>query len=102
MRADFLERIEGMDIKEVLTAPRIPWQRAFVERLIGSVRRECLNHVIVLGEDHLRRILRAYFRYYHESRTHLSLDRNSPVPRKVEFPAKGRIIAIPQVGGLHH
>ncbi len=100
--ADFIERIEGMDIKEVLTAPRSPWQRAFVERLIGSVRRECLNHVIVLGEDHLRRILRAYFRYYHESRTHLSLERNSPVPRKVELPAKGRIIAIPQVGGLHH
>ena len=100
--ANFIERIEGMDIQEVLTAPRSPWQRAFVERLIGSVRQECLNHVIVLGEDHLRRILRAYFRYYHESRTHLSWERNSPVPRKVELPAKGRIIAIPQVGGLHH
>ncbi len=74
----------------------------FIERLIGSIRRECLARVIILNERHLRRILRSYFEYYHDSRTHLSLDRNSPVPREVEPPEHGRVIAIPQVGGLHH
>jgi len=73
-----------------------------VERLIGSIRRECLDHVIVLGEEHLRRIPGSYFRYYHESRTHLSLDRNAPQPRDVEPPSKGDVVAIPLVGGLHH
>ena len=74
----------------------------FVERLIDSIRRECLNHFIVLNERHLRRILRDYFEYYNESRTHLSLDRNSPIKREVELPKRGRVIAMPQVGGLHH
>jgi len=73
-----------------------------VERLIGSIRRECLDHVIVLGEAHLKRILAAYFRYYHESRCHLALDRNSPVPRQIELPDRGAVISIPLVGGLHH
>jgi putative transposase len=100
--ADFIERVQAMGIKEVRTAPASPWQRAFVERLIGSIRRECLDHVIVLDQGHLRRILRSYFSYYHESRTHLSLKRNSPFPRQVEPPAKGRVISVPQVGGLHH
>ena len=72
------------------------------ERLIGSVRRECLNHVIVLNERHLIRILDSYFEYYHNSRTHLSLNRNSPFEREVEPPEQGKIISIPQVGGLHH
>jgi putative transposase len=72
------------------------------ERVIGSIRRECLNHLIVLSESHLHRILTDYFDYYHNSRPHLSLDRNSPVPRRVEPPCQGQVVAIPQVGGLHH
>jgi len=98
----FQTRVTNMGIEEVPTAPRSPWQSPYVERLIGSIRRECLNHFIVLNERHLRRILSSYFTYYHESRTHLSLDRNSPIPRDVEPPERGRVIAIPQVGGLHH
>jgi len=73
-----------------------------VERLIGSIRRECLDHVIVLSEAHLRRILASYFEYYHTSGTHLSLDRNAPIEREVEPPSRGKVVGIPQVGGLHH
>jgi transposase InsO family protein len=91
-----------MHIGEVLIAPRSPWQNAYAERVIGSIRRECLDHVIVLGESHLRRILRSYLAYYHKSRTHLSLDKDCPEPRLVPPPSRGRIIALPQVGGLHH
>jgi transposase InsO family protein len=98
----FRRRIKHMGIKEVVTAARSPWQSPYVERLIGSIRRECLNRVIVLNERHLRRILSSYFVYYHESRTHLSLNRNAPAPRRVEHPPEGKVIAIPQVGGLHH
>ena len=98
----FQERVKHMGIEQVLTAYRSPWQSPYVERLIGSIRRECLNHIIVLNERHLQRILIEYLDYYHESRTHLSLNRNSPVPREVEPPDRGRVIAIPQVGGLHH
>ncbi len=86
---DFRERVEGMGIKEVLTAPRSPWQNPFAERLIGSVRRECLDHVIVLNRQHLRRILNSYFGYYHRSRTHLSLDKDAPVEREVQGPELG-------------
>ena len=96
----FRQRIKHMCIKEVVTAPRSPWQNPYVERLIGSIRRECLNHVIVLHAGHLQRILRSYFDYYQESRPHLSLNRNSPIEREVE--TNGKVIAIPQVGGLHH
>ncbi len=99
---DFRERIKHLGIEEIVIAYRSPWQNPHVERLIGSIRRECLDHVIVLNEAHLRRILAGYFEYYHESRTHLSLDRNAPIPREVEPPSHGRVIAIPQVGGLHH
>jgi hypothetical protein len=73
-----------------------------VERLIGSIRRECLNHVIVLNDNHLRRLLKSYFRYYHESRTHLSLDKDAPKCRAAQSNKSGRIVQIPQVGGLHH
>ncbi|MGI9165007.1 MAG: integrase core domain-containing protein, partial [Pyrinomonadaceae bacterium] len=97
----FRNRVAGMGIEEVVTAARSPWQNPYAERLIGSIRRECLDLVIVLGEEHLRRILRDYFRYYHEVRPHQSLGRNSPVPRTVDVPANGRVISIPQVGGLH-
>ena len=99
---DFQTRVEGMGIEEVVTAPRSPWQNPYCERLIGSIRRECLNHLIVLSDVHLKRILHSYFDYYHNSRTHLSLDRNSPAPREVERPERGRVISVPQVGGLHH
>ncbi len=93
--------VKSMGIEEVLTAPRSPWQNGFVERLIGSIRRECLDHVIVIGERHLRRILASYFDYYHRSRTHLSLAKDSPETR-VKQDGAGEIIEISQVGGLHH
>ncbi len=100
--SDFQQRVMNMGIEEVVTAPRSPWQNPYAERIIGSIRRECLDHVIVLNEKHLKRILSSYFDYYHEARTHLSLDRNAPVAREVEPPHRGEVISIPQVGGLHH
>jgi transposase InsO family protein len=98
----FRRRVTGLRIKEVLTAPHSPWQNPFAERLIGSIRRECLNHVLVLGERHLRRVLVRYFAYYHQARTHLSLDKDAPDSRPIEPPERGTIIPIPEVGGLHH
>jgi len=98
----FRERITNMGIEEVVCAPRSPWQNPYCERMVGSIRRECLDHVIVINERHLRRILASYFEYYHLARTHLSLDRNAPIERAVESPSRGRVIAIPQAGGLHH
>jgi transposase InsO family protein len=98
----FRRRIQGLGIEEILTAPRSPWQNPYAERLVGSVRRECLDHVIVLGERHLDRILKSYFAYYHRSRTHLSLSKDSPVPRNVCLPTMGEVVALPEVGGLHH
>ena len=86
----------------MLTAPRSPWQDAYAERLIGSGRRECLDHVIVLSTAGLRRVLKSYVAYYMTSRTHLSLDKDTPVPRPVAGLAAGHVVAIPQVGGLHH
>jgi len=94
--------VKGMGIAEVLTAPHSPWQNPFAERLIGSIRRECLNHVFVLGELHLRRILTRYFAYYHRARTHLSLDKDAPDGRPIEPPELGMVIQIREVGGLHH
>jgi putative transposase len=99
---DFRKRVKEMSIKEVIIAPRSPWQNPFAERVIGSIRRECLDHLIILGENHLHQILSSYFRYYNNCRPHLSLDRNSPSPRNVEPPSKGKVISIPEVGGLHH
>jgi transposase InsO family protein len=95
-------RIKAMGIDEVLTAPRSPWQNPYVERVIGSIRRECLDHVIVLSERQLRRILASYLDYYHRSRTHLALSKDSPVPRPIQPAQSGKVIAFPQVGGLHH
>jgi len=100
--AQFRHRVKGMQIEEVLTAPHSPWQNPFAERLIGSIRRECLNHVVVLGERHLRRILSAYLQYYHRARTHLSLDKDAPGGRPIEPPQRGVIIPIREVGGLHY
>lgn len=99
---DFRQRIKHLGVEEVVIAYRSPWQSPYVERLIGSIRRECLDHVIVFNEAHLLRILTEYFAYYHEARTHLSLNRNAPLARKVEPPSHGRVVAIPHVGGLHH
>ena len=98
----FRQRVKGMGIGEVLTAAHSPWQNPFAERLIGSIRRECLNHVLVLGERHLRRTLARYFAYYHRARTHLSLDKDAPHGRPIERPELGRVIPIREVGGLHH
>jgi len=98
----FRQRVKGIGMDEVLTAPQSPWQNPFAERLIGSIRRECLDHVLVLGERHLRRTLTRYLAYYHEARTHLSLDKDAPDGRSVERPERGSVISIREVGGLHH
>ena len=98
----FRRQAANMLITEVLTAPRSPWQSPYVERLIGSIRRECLDHVVVLSEESLRQILRSYIAYYHDSRCHLSLDKDSPETREVQPPGRGIVVEIPRVGGLHH
>ena len=98
----FQERVKALDIQQVLIAPHSPWQSPYVERVIGTLRRECLDHVIVLGEVHLRRIIRSFLRYYHGSRTHLTLAKDAPDPRAVQPPEHGRIVQILEVGGLHH
>jgi len=98
----FVQRVEGMGIQQKLIAPRSPWQNPYVERLIGSIRRECLDRVIILDERQLKQILESYFQYYHGVRPHRSLDHDSPVPRPVQSPDCGKVIEIPLVGGLHH
>jgi len=98
----FREAANWLGIREVLTAPQSPWQNAFVERLIGSIRRECLDHVIVLNETGLRRILKSYLDYYERSRTHLALGKDAPSSRPIQPAAMGRVAEVPQVGGLHH
>jgi transposase InsO family protein len=85
-----------------MTAARSPWQNAYTEKLIGSLRGECLDHVIVLDERHLLRILGDYFGHYNGSRWHLSLAGGAPEGRAVQVPQQGRVIAFPEVGGLHH
>jgi putative transposase len=98
----FRRRVEVMGITELITAPRSPWQNPYLERVIGSIRRECLDHLIVFNERHLRRVLSSYQDYYHRTRTHLSLMKDCPDSRPVHPPTRGKVIAIPQVGGLHH
>ena len=99
---EFQESAKWMGIREVLAAPQSPWQNPYVERLIGSIRRECLDHVIVLNEAGLHRILKSYFEYYEHTRTHLSLDKDAPVRRSVQPPEQGTVVEFPEVGGLHH
>src|SRR5215467_10045433 len=99
---EFRRQVRDMGIHEVLSTPRSPWQRAYVERVIGYIRRECLDHVIVFHESSLRRTLESYFDYYHRSRTHLSLGKDSPDPRPIQPAGMGPVVALPQVGGLHH
>jgi transposase InsO family protein len=100
--ASFRQRVQHMGIEEVVIAPRSPWQNPYVERLIGSIRRECLDHVIVLHERHVMRLLAEYFQYYHYWHTHRDLTMDCPVPRPVQRPEVGSIREVPEVGGLHH
>jgi transposase InsO family protein len=99
---NFQRRVSGMGIEQVCTSPRSPWQNPYVERLIGSVRRECIDHLIILDETHLHRILRTYLAYYHGYRTHLSLKKDTPGGRVPESGEIGKIRGFPIVGGLHH
>jgi putative transposase len=98
----FRRRIASMTITELVSSPASPWQNPYVERLIGTIRRDCLNHMIVCNERHLRHALAAYLQYYHRTRTHLGLDKDAPDGRPVSPPSIGRIVAFPEVGGLHH
>jgi putative transposase len=98
----FRPRVASMGIGEVVSSPSSPWQNPYAERLIGSLRRECLDHVGVLSERHLRRALASYIAYYHKSRTNLGLEKDAPDRRPVQPASPGRIVAIPEVGGLHH
>jgi transposase InsO family protein len=99
---DFRLQVRAMSVEEAITSARSPWQNPYVERLIGTIRRECLDHVIVLGERHLRRVLTSYFDYYHHTRTHLALAKDAPEARAIQRPESGEIVELPEVGGLHH
>jgi transposase InsO family protein len=96
----FTRRLRSMGIRDRPTSARSPWQNGYAERLIGSIRRECVNHIVVFGERHLRRVLLSYMNYYNETRTHLSLNKDAPSRRAAE--TVGRIICRPILGGLHH
>jgi transposase InsO family protein len=101
--SDVFQRcVAGMSITEVISAPSSPWQNPYAERLIGSLRRECLDHMIILSQRHLRRVLTRYGSYYHQSRTHLGLEKDAPTPRRVQVPSEGRVVVFAEVGGLHH
>ena len=99
---EFIAQVKALGIQQVLSAPRSPWQRAYVERLIGSIRRECLNHVIVLNERTLHRTLTSFSSYYHTWRTHLSLCKDAPQGRRTQTADEGTVVEIREVGGLHH
>jgi len=96
------DRVAAMDIEEVVIVPHSPRQNPYAESVIGTLRMECLGHVLVVGEAHLRWIVGRYVRYYQETRTHLALEKDAPVPRSVQPPEKGRVVAISEVGGLRH
>jgi putative transposase len=100
--AAFQQRVKHLGIEQVKIAPRSPWQNPYCERVIGSIRRDALDHVIVLHEGHLRRVLRSYMHYYHHWRTHRSLEMDAPEPRTVQPPALGPVTKLPEVGGLQH
>jgi transposase InsO family protein len=99
--ADFRRRVAGLGIEEVLTAPRSPWQSPYVERLIGSIRRECLDNVVVLHQRHLRRLLTAYFAHYHRWRCHRGLAMDCPEPRPIHGPEQGTVVEVAEGGGLY-
>ncbi len=92
--------MEALDLAEVKTAPRSPWQNPYVERVIGTIRRECLDHIVPVSEQHVRRTLCEFAEYYNETRAHQSLNGNAPEPRAIS--ANGELIAKPVLGGLHH
>ena len=98
----FRKRVRGTGVREVLTAPQSPWQNPYAKRLIGSIRRECLDHIVVFSESSLRRTLKSNFDYYHGARTHLSLDKDAPETRPVQPPELGSVVEVSEVGGLHH
>jgi hypothetical protein len=100
--SSFQDRVDHMGIEQVKIAPQSPWQNPYCERVIGSIRRDVLDHVIVLNDRHLRRLLRTYLSYYHRFRTHLSLDMDCPTPRPIQPPEWGPVKVVPEVGGLHH
>jgi putative transposase len=100
--AAFQRRVASLGIEEVVSSPASPWQNPYVERLIGSIRRECLDHMIVLNDKHLRLTLQAYFQYYHRTRTHLGLDKDAPEHGPSTPPSAGTIVPVAEVGGLHH
>jgi transposase InsO family protein len=98
----FQSRIEGLGLKEVVTAPASPWQNAYCERVIGTLRRDCLDHVVAINEQQLKRVLDEYVRYYNRSRTHLSLAKDVPMSREPSSQRDGAVVAFPEAGGLHH
>ncbi len=99
---EFRRTVAAVRVEEVVTPPRAPWQNPFVERLTGTLRRDCLDHLLVWNERSLRRHLREYLAYYHAFRTHLALDKDTPVPRQVHAPGTGAIARVAHLGGLHH
>jgi len=100
LTAKYSSGVSARWASEIDRLPRSPWQNGYAERLIGSIRRECVDHVVVLGERHLRHLLLSYMKYHNEARTHLSLNKDAPIPRAVQ--AAGRILCLPILGGLHH
>ena len=100
--SDFTKQVEEFGIQEVLGAPGVPQQRAYIERVIGTIRRECLDHLIIVNGAALHRHLKLFLEYYHGTRTHLSLEKDTPESRPVQPPEGGSVIAVPKVGGLHH
>jgi transposase InsO family protein len=101
-RERVFRKARTLDIREVVIAPRSPWQNAYAERVSGSIRRECLDHVVVLSERHLRAILSKYVAYCNRTRTHLALTKDTPKYRTAQRPSQGRVVEVPRVGGLHH
>ena len=99
---EFRRPVAGMGLAELPITPRSPWQNGYAERFVGSLRRECLDHVIALNERQVYRIVSSYARHYNRARTHLALAKDAPEPRRVQSRANGRVVAFPEVGGLHH
>jgi transposase InsO family protein len=98
----FQRRVDALGLEQVVIAARSPWQNGYVERFLGSLRRECLDHVLALNERHLLRVVRSYVAYYNKARTHLALGKDPPESRPVQAAEAGAIVAVPEVGGLHH
>jgi transposase InsO family protein len=99
---EFDARVDNLGVRQIRISPRSPWQNGYAERWVGTLRRELLDHVIVVGERHLLRLVRQHVAYYNEDRPYMSLDRDAPVARAVQPPSAGRVVAFPRVGGLHH